>query len=106
LAWPGITAVVLLMIIATWALVAGIAQVVFAFVIHTNEGAKVLLGLGGVFSIVFGILLIARPSRGALAVIWLIGLFAIMIGIYHIGFGINLKAIKNKATAKTEPPAK
>ena len=103
--WPNITAVVLLYVIVVWALVIGIAQVVFAFVMPTNVGNRVLLGLGGVFSVIFGIFLVARPGLGAMAVIWIIGSFAVMIGIYHIGYGISLKALRKEA-GKTEEPAK
>lgn len=100
LAWPAITAVALLMVIVAWAFVAGIAQLAFAFAFHTSVGNRVLLGLGGVFSIIFGIFLVARPGEGALAVAWIIGFFAVMLGIYHIIFGISLKDLKNKSQAK------
>ena len=100
LAWPGITAVALLYVIAAWALVIGISQFVFAFVIPTSFGNRVLLALGGIFSIVFGLFLVARPSLGALAVIWIIGIFAVMYGFYHIVFGISLNDLKTKALMK------
>lgn len=102
LVWPAITAVALLLVIAAWAFVAGIAQLAFAFSFHTSVGNKVLLGLGGVFSIIFGIFLVARPEEGALAVVWIIGFFAVMFGIYHILFGIALKDLESKAQVKQE----
>ena len=105
-AWPALTAVGLLIVIAFWAVITGIAEVVYAFVLHTNAANKVLLALGGVFSIIFGIFLFVRPALGALAVVWLIGLFAVMAGMYHIGFGINLKALEHKTAAKTDTPVK
>jgi uncharacterized membrane protein HdeD (DUF308 family) len=100
LVWPAITAVALLAVIAAWAFVAGIAQLAFAFAFHTSIGNRILLGLGGVFSIIFGIFLVARPGEGALAVVWLIGFFAVMFGIYHIVFGAALKDMKNKNQVK------
>ena len=98
--WPGITAIVLLIIIAVWALLSGIAELVFAFTIPATVGNRVLLALGGIFSIIFGIFLMARPVAGALAVIWIISIFALMFGIYYIVFGISLRDLKNKIKAK------
>jgi uncharacterized membrane protein HdeD (DUF308 family) len=100
LVWPAITAVALLAVITAWAFVAGIAQTVFAFTAPTSIGNRISLGLGGVFSIIFGIFLAARPGLGALAVVWIIGFFAVMFGIYHIIFGIGLYDLKNKIQVK------
>jgi uncharacterized membrane protein HdeD (DUF308 family) len=100
--WPAISAVVLLYVIAAWAFLIGIAQMVFAFTAPTRAGNRVLLGLGGVFSIIFGIFLMARPAQGALAVLWIIGFFLVMFGVYHIVFGFYLKDLKNKIQAKEE----
>ncbi len=94
--WPNITAVALLLVIAIWALFAGIAQLAFAFIIPAGAGNKILLGLGGAFSIAFAIFLMARPNLGALAVVWIIGLFAVMIGIYSIDFGASLKSLQTE----------
>jgi uncharacterized membrane protein HdeD (DUF308 family) len=102
LVWPGISAVVLLYVIAAWAFVAGIAQLVFAFTAPIRTGNRVLLALGGVLSIIFGIFLMARPAEGALAVLWIIGFFLVMYGTYHIVFGVGLKDLKNKIQPKEE----
>lgn len=100
LVWPAITAVALLMVIVAWAFVAGIIQLVFALTAPISTGNRISLGLGGVLSIVFGIFMVARPGLGALAAVWLIGFFAVMIGIYHIVFGVGLKDLKNKIQVK------
>lgn len=100
LAWPAITAAALYFVIAAWAFLAGIAQLLFTFTARTSTGNKVLLALAGVFSIIFGIFLVALPTLGALAVLWIIGFFAVMYGIYHIIFGIGLKDLKNKTQVK------
>jgi uncharacterized membrane protein HdeD (DUF308 family) len=106
LVWPSITALALYAVIAAWAFVAGITQLFFAFTFHTSVGNRILLGLGGVFSIIFGIFLVARPDMGTLAVVWLIGFFAVMFGIYHILFGIGLNDLKNKMPVKQEQKVK
>ena len=94
--WPDITALALLIIIAVWAFVIGFAEIFFAFAAPVGIGNRLLLALGGVFSIIFGIFLVARPGLGVLGVIWIISIYAIMAGIYIIVFGITLKNLKTK----------
>jgi len=103
--WPGITAVVLLYIIAIWALITGIFQLIFAFVIPINTGNRMLLGLAGAFSIILGIFLVARPGQGALTVVWIIGLFAVMFGVYQIAVGIFLKALRPENPSEDLSPS-
>lgn len=82
LIWPNITAQVVLYIIATWAVLSGLMKMVTGIFWPQQRGAdRWLLMLGGVVAIIFGILLFAWPVAGALAITWLIGLFAIILGI-------------------------
>jgi uncharacterized membrane protein HdeD (DUF308 family) len=96
LVWPGITAVALLFVIAFWALLTGIVELVSVFRFHRelSTGNSWLLGLGGVASLVFGALLLARPAAGALSVIWLIGLYAIIFGVAMLAFGFRLRSLR------------
>ncbi len=98
LVWPGITAVALLVVIAFWALLTGIVELVAAFRFHRELGTgdAFLVGLGGVLSMIFGALLIAQPQAGALAVIWLIGFYAILFGIAMLVFGFRLKGVQDR----------
>lgn len=89
--WPGLTSYALLVIIAAWALVTGIFEVIAAVALRgTTTTSPWLMGLGGLASIVFGILLFAFPVSGALAILWLIGIYAIFFGLvllylaYHV----------------------
>jgi uncharacterized membrane protein HdeD (DUF308 family) len=81
--WPGLTALALLYVIAAWALVTGLLEVAAAYRLrHEGEGTEPwLLGLAGLASIIFGLLLVAFPGAGALAVLWLIGVFALIFGV-------------------------
>ena len=76
LAYPGVTALTLLYIIAFWAIIAGTMEIVAAF-----TTGQFLLFIVGLFSIVVGFLLVAYPGTGALAYVMLIGLFAIVRGV-------------------------
>ncbi len=82
--WPGITALVFLFLIAAWAIVTGLMQIVGAFTLPLGTGREWLLGLAGVFSIIFGVLIAIRPVSGLVTVVWLIGIYAIVFGILFI----------------------
>ncbi len=90
--WPGITALVLLYLIAAWAILTGIAEIVAAVRLRRVLTGEWLLGLAGVVSIIFGVLLIVFPGAGALAVIWLIGAYALVFGIVLIVLGFRLRS--------------
>jgi uncharacterized membrane protein HdeD (DUF308 family) len=92
--WPGITALVLLYMIAAWAILRGIFEVVAAIALRRELEHEWLLALSGVLSIALGILLVIAPGAGALAVLWWIGSFAIVAGIVMIILGFRLKGLK------------
>jgi uncharacterized membrane protein HdeD (DUF308 family) len=81
LAWPAITAVALLFVIAAWAIATGIVEIAGAFRRGRAAGMEFLLIFGGIVSIIFGILLIVWPHRALLTLIWLIGIFAVIHGV-------------------------
>jgi uncharacterized membrane protein HdeD (DUF308 family) len=89
--WPGMTALVLLMFIAAWAVVMGIFQIVAAIRLRKEIKNEWLLGLSGVLSVLFGIIMFVQPGAGALAVIWVIAAYAIVFGILLIWLGLRLK---------------
>jgi uncharacterized membrane protein HdeD (DUF308 family) len=95
LLWPGVTAIALLYLIAVWAIVRGIFEILAAFRLRRELSNEWLLALNGVLSVLFGIVLIVAPGAGALAVLWLIGTFAIVVGILMIVLGFRLKGLKN-----------
>lgn len=89
--WPGLTALVLLMFIAAWAIVGGVFQIVGAIQLRKEISNEWLLVLDGALSVLFGIVLVAMPSAGALALVWLIGIFAILFGVLMLGFAFRLR---------------
>jgi uncharacterized membrane protein HdeD (DUF308 family) len=78
--WPGITELVLLVLIALRAMIIGIAELMMARSVGRHSSLAWFLAALGLVSIAFGVLLLVYPGAGILALIWLIGLYAIAIG--------------------------
>jgi uncharacterized membrane protein HdeD (DUF308 family) len=94
--YPGVSAIVLLWVIAAWAIVTGVVEIVAAIRLRKEIQGELWLGLAGVASVVFGGLLIARPGAGALAVIWIVGAYAIVFGVLLVALGFRLKRLRNR----------
>jgi uncharacterized membrane protein HdeD (DUF308 family) len=91
LAWPGITALAALWIIAAWAVVTGVLEIVAAVRLRRELRREWLLALSGVLSVVFGVLLVVWPAAGVLALITLIGVAALAIGITLVLFSFRMR---------------
>jgi uncharacterized membrane protein HdeD (DUF308 family) len=83
-AWPGETAIVLLFLVAFWAIITGILEIVTAFVARGGFGHEWLLGIAGIVSVIFGLVLLLNPIAGLLAVLWVVGIYAIVFGVLLI----------------------
>lgn len=88
---PGVTALALLYVIAAWAIVTGVLELVAAFELRRRLEGEFWWILAGMCSIVFGLFLIWRPGAGALAVLWLIGAYAIAFGVFLLGLALRLR---------------
>ena len=84
LIWPAITALAFLYLLAAWAILTGVMELIAPLSFPMSGGRGVLMALSGVVSIVFGVLIAAQPAAGLLAVVWLIGIYAIVIGVMYI----------------------
>jgi len=84
LIWPGITALAFIYLLAAWAILTGVFEVITPLAYPMGGGRALLTALAGVISIIFGILIASQPSSGLLAVVWLIGVYAILFGIMYI----------------------
>jgi uncharacterized membrane protein HdeD (DUF308 family) len=99
---PGITALGLLILIAAWAIVTGIMEVVAAVRLPRIINNEWLLVLAGIASVMLGILLLFQPAAGALVLIWWIGAWALLFGILlidNLTRHINLVAAASERTA-------
>ncbi len=93
---PAMTALVLLTLIALWAVVTGIAEVAAAIHLRRTIRHEWMLVSSGVLSILFGAVLLWRPGAGALALLWMIGGYAVVFGALLIGLGLRLNSWRRR----------
>jgi uncharacterized membrane protein HdeD (DUF308 family) len=91
--WPQITALAFLYLIAAWAMVTGVLELVAAFQLRRQVEGEWVLALAGIVSIVLGLLLALRPGSGLVAVVWFVGAYAIVFGILLIVLGFRLRGL-------------
>jgi uncharacterized membrane protein HdeD (DUF308 family) len=101
--WPGITALALVMLIGAWSVITGIAEIAAAVRLRKHIQHEWLLGLSGVLSIVFGILLFVAPVVGLVVLAVWIGAYAIVFGALLVGLGFRLRAFSR--TLEQQSPA-
>jgi uncharacterized membrane protein HdeD (DUF308 family) len=88
---PDLTLAVLLIVIAAWAIVFGIMEVIGAIQLRKEIDNEWFLILSGIAAVIFGLILLFRPGLGTLALIFAFGTFAIIEGLLLIGFSIRMK---------------
>lgn len=103
--WPGITAVALLWVIAFWAILSGILEIVTAWRLRAELTNEWLWVLAGLLSIALGVLLIAQPATGAVALVIWIGIFAIAWGIALAILSFRVKGLGSPTTPPRAEPA-
>lgn len=94
---PAAAAQVLVLLIAGWAVVTGVIEIVMAVRLRRVIDNEVWMALAGAASILFGIILVLFPAAGALSLVWLIGSFAIAFGAFLISLGWRLRGIDDRA---------
>jgi uncharacterized membrane protein HdeD (DUF308 family) len=99
--YPGVTALSLLVVIAWWAILSGVFEIAAAVKLRKELSNEWLLILSGILSVAFGVLVIAMPSAGALSIIWLIGLYAILFGIMLLTLAFRIKGLVSQAQGAT-----
>lgn len=77
---PGITDLTLVYLVAAWAFVVGVFEIVAALDMRGTLPGAVWLGLAGALSVVFAVVVAFRPGAGMLAILWVIGFYAILAG--------------------------
>ena len=91
LVWPTPTAYVLVIVVAAWALVSGLAEVFAGFRSGETAGTRAMFILAGLVSVAFGVLLFARPGVGAVTLALLFGLYSVVYGFSQITAGVQVR---------------
>lgn len=98
--YPNITAFVLLYVIAFWAIFTGIVEITMAISLRREIENEWLMGLSGVVSVLFGIILAVLPGVGLLSLVWLIGIYAIVFGVAQIALGFRVRSHRRDAPSR------
>ncbi len=89
--WPGVTALLLIVFMGAWAIAHGVFEIVGAIKLRKEIDNEWLLILGGIISVLFGVAMMAAPGAGALALITVIGIYAVIIGVLLVVLSFRLK---------------
>lgn len=102
LSWPAPTALVLVIVVAAWALVGGFAEFFAGFGVGEPAGTRALFIVSGLVSVAFGILLFARPGVGAVTLALLFGLYSLIYGFSQITAGIEARRLGRGITSLSD----
>ena len=98
--WTGITALVLVYLIAAWAIVTGIFKIAAAVRLRQMIEGEWLMGLSGVLSLLLGLSIIAWPGAGLLAWVWIVGAYALLFGIVMLALAFRLRSLGQETTSR------
>jgi uncharacterized membrane protein HdeD (DUF308 family) len=102
IAWPHETALILLYLVAIWALITGVLEICAAFVFHEVVGLRWGLGIAGFLSIIFGIMLLVFPGAGLLSILWLVGIYAIVFGVSLIIYAFQVRSRASRLSPRQD----
>jgi uncharacterized membrane protein HdeD (DUF308 family) len=106
LVWPGMSLAILVILVGVWAIVTGILQIMSSVRHRAVPNSGWVWGIiGGALSLLFGILLLIWPDSGLVAIIWIIGIWAIVWGITLIVLGVQLRKAARMSGASAPPTA-
>jgi uncharacterized membrane protein HdeD (DUF308 family) len=102
LIWPAPTAVVLVIVVAAWALAGGIAEIVDGFGSGETAGTRAMFIVAGLVSVAFGVVLFARPGVGAVTLALLFGLYSMIYGFSQITAGVQARQLSNSVQSLSQ----
>ena len=109
LAWPDLSALALLYVIAAWVIVTGGIQLGAAILLPLDAMRSLLLGLRGIVLGAFGVVMFVEPGKGAIALLTLIAATAIVNGIFDLALARELRRVpeelKQWTTTRVRPRA-
>ena len=95
LIWPQITAIALLFLVVFWAMVNGFFRILAALQLRKYTKGEWFLIFSGIFSLIFGMLLLIWPDKGLLVLIWMLGFYSFIFGILLISFAFKARKLQN-----------
>ncbi|WP_141735342.1 HdeD family acid-resistance protein [Oligoflexus tunisiensis] len=96
LMWPGVALLTFLYVLAAWAVVTGVFEIVSAVRLRKVIEREWALGLAGLASIVFGVAVLVFPGLGMVATSWMLGGYAIIFGVLMMNIAINVRRVQHK----------
>jgi uncharacterized membrane protein HdeD (DUF308 family) len=100
LVWPGKTIGFMVILIAIWAIIIGILQIISNVSIRKESGRAWIWGvISGALGVIFGIVVLVWPGVGLVTLIWLVGIWAIVFGIALLVLGFQVRKASKAATA-------
>jgi uncharacterized membrane protein HdeD (DUF308 family) len=94
---PALSAVVLVFFISIWAMATGFLRIAAAIHLRKEISGEVWLALSGVLSVLFALMLIMRPAGGVLSLVWVIAGYALVLGVFEIMLGVELRSVRHLA---------
>jgi uncharacterized membrane protein HdeD (DUF308 family) len=90
---PGVTAFMLLLLIAGWMMATGLLRIVAAIRVRHEIADEVWLMLSGLTAVLFGLILLVSPA-GATALLWLLAAYGFLLGAFLIGMGFKMRRMR------------
>ena len=99
--FPTLAAVTLLFVVAAWAVITGLLEIITAVRLRREIENEWSLGLAGALSVILGVVLFLNPGAGLMGMVWVIGIWAVIFGILMIVLGIRLGRLARGTTGSS-----
>lgn len=97
---PLATALALLYLVAFWAIFTGVFRIAAAVRLRKEIRGEWFLILNGLLAVVFGVLVVAMPGAGLVTLVWLLGAYALVIGVFLVGLAFRLRSHRHARPAE------
>ncbi|EIP99411.1 hypothetical protein OpiT1DRAFT_03927 [Opitutaceae bacterium TAV1] len=98
---PGLAMAVVIYWIGWWAICRGIFEIIAAISLRRQIANEWALVLGGVCSVVFGVLVVFSPFAAGIGLIWIAGIYAILVGLFFVVLSLRLRRFARNGAVST-----
>jgi uncharacterized membrane protein HdeD (DUF308 family) len=102
---PAVTAVLMIFFIAIWALATGVLRIVESMRLRREMRGEVWLALGGVASVIFALVVMMRPLAGAIAMVRVIGVYALILGATEVMLAFRVRGARETGRPRVSEPS-